>query len=59
MDTELLEKMIAWEQGQLTRKETSILFQVLIDTRLVWRLTNAYGRCAMKLIDIGHCTVKG
>lgn len=58
MDTKLVEVMIEWEQGNLNRAETIALFQVLIDTRLVWRLTNAYGRTAMQLIDGGHCTVQ-
>ena len=57
MDTKLLETMIAWEQGELTRHETVALFQVLIDSRLVWRLANFYGRTAMQLIDSRHCTL--
>lgn len=58
MDTKLLELMIEWEQGNLSRTETAALFQVLIDTRLVWRLANFYGRTAMQLIDNKHCTVR-
>lgn len=58
MDTKLLELMIEWEQGNLSRTEIAALFQVLIDTRLVWRLANFYGRTAMQLIDNKHCTVR-
>ena len=58
MDTELLETMIAWEQGDLNRAQTVALFQVLIDSRLIWRLANFYGRTAMHLIDTKHCTIR-
>lgn len=58
MDTKLVTIMIEWEQGNLNRVETIKLFQVLIDTRLVWRLANHYGRTAMQLIDGGFCSVE-
>lgn len=58
MDTELLETMIKWEQGDLDRHQTYALFQILIDSRLIWRLHNFYGRKAMELLDAGHCTVE-
>lgn len=58
MDTKLLEQMIEWEQGNLDHKETAALFQVLIDSRLVWRLANFYGRTAMQLIDNKHCFIR-
>lgn len=58
MDLELLQTMIDWEQGDLDRPQTYALFQILIDSRLIWRLHNMYGRKAMELLDAGHCTVK-
>lgn len=57
MDTELLETMIRWEQGELNRLETHTLFQILLDSRLIWRLHNSYGRKMMELLDAGHCVV--
>ena len=55
MDTELLETMLAWEAGDLSRTETAALFQTLIDCGLIWRLANFYGRTAMQLLESGHC----
>lgn len=51
-----LDRMIAWEEGELDFEETVALFQELIDTGLAWQLQGMYGRAAMDLIRAGHCT---
>lgn len=50
-----LERMVAWEDGELGEEETIALFQELIDSGLAWRLQGSYGRMAQALIDNGLC----
>ena len=50
-----LDRMIAWEQGDLDDVGTCALFQELIDSGLVWRLQGCYGRTARNLINAGYC----
>lgn len=50
-----LDKMVAWEEGELGQEETVELFQGLIDEGLCWRLQGYYGRMAQALIDQGLC----
>lgn len=52
----LLDSMIAWEQGELSEEETTELFQKLIDNGMAWTLQGCYGRQAAALIDAGYCT---
>ena len=33
-------------------------WQFLIDTGLVWKLQGWFGRTAVRLIELGHCTTK-
>lgn len=54
-NSEQLDKMIAWEQGELTDEEVVILFQSLIDCGLAWKLQGCYGRMAHALIEAGYC----
>ena len=48
-----LEKMMAWEGGELDKDETIDLFQELLTSGLCWKLQGAYGRQAKALIDEG------
>lgn len=50
-----LDKMISFEQGELSEDETIQLFQELIDSGIVWQLQGFYGRTAKYLIDNGYC----
>lgn len=53
-----VEQIIAYENGELTPKETVELFQGLIDSGLVWKLQGHYGRMAIALIQEGACHPK-
>lgn len=53
-----IDRMIAWEQGELSDKETLKLFQELIDSREVWQLQGRYGRFAHALLEAGYCKRK-
>ena len=52
-----LDKMIAWEQGELDGDATIELFQALIDSGLAWQLQGCYGRTAAYFIEEGLCHV--
>ena len=49
-----IDKIIAYEQGELSRDETIEFFQELVDSGLVWTLQGHYGRTAQHLIDAGY-----
>lgn len=50
-----LDKMIAFENGELDHDEIVELFQELINSGLVWKLQGFYGRTAAQLIEAGEC----
>lgn len=53
-----IDKIIAYEQGELGEIETIELFQELIDNGMAWKLQGHYGRTAMYLIENGLCERK-
>jgi hypothetical protein len=54
---QLTDKIIAYEQGDLSHEETIELFQELIDNGMAWTLQGMYGRMAVALIESGECTL--
>ncbi len=50
-----VDKIIAFEQGELDEDGIIELFQELIDSGLVWQLQGSYGRMARNLIEAGYC----
>ena len=53
-----VDKIIAYESGELSQEETVKLFQELIDSGLIWQLQGYYGRTAIELINAGYCKQK-
>jgi hypothetical protein len=53
-----IDKIIAFENGELDSEQTIQLFQELIDSGKVWQLQGFYGRTAKYLIDKGYCEPK-
>lgn len=56
---DMIDDMMAWENGELDREQTICLFQKLIDNGMAWQLQGMYGRTAARLIDEGFCHRKG
>lgn len=54
-----LNRIIAYEQGELDEESTLDLFQSLVTSGLAWRLQGHYGRTAMALLDAGLITHPG
>jgi hypothetical protein len=52
---DLVNKIMAYENGTLDEVETIELFQDLIDNGMVWMLQGHYGRRAGALIESGYC----
>jgi len=50
---QLVDRLIAYEEGQITDDEEVALFQHLIDTGTCWHLTGHYHRVAATLIEAG------
>ncbi len=55
-ETTQVDRIIAYEQGELDTEATVSLFQELINSGLAWQLQGHYGRTAKELIDNGYCT---
>jgi len=54
-----IDKIIAYENGEMTDEEIVEFFQELIDEGTVWHLQGSYGRLASDLIDMGMCNARG
>ena len=48
-----IDKIIAYEQGELDDAETLELFQALVNNGMAWTLQGSYGRTAMSLLEAG------
>jgi hypothetical protein len=53
---DLVDKIIAYEDGTLDEQATIAFFQDLINSGLVWQLQGHYGRTAASLIQAGLCS---
>lgn len=56
---DLVDHIIAYEQGELSDLETLHLFAALIADGSVWSLQGSYGRAAKSLIESGLITQSG
>jgi hypothetical protein len=54
---DLTERMIAYEQGELSQEDTIQLFQELCDTGMIIDLQGHYGRFAFQLMEAGLISV--
>ena len=52
----MVDKIIRYENDEMTEKETISFFQELINSGLCWQLQGHYGRNALLLIEEGLCT---
>jgi hypothetical protein len=50
---QLVDQLIAYEEGQMTEDEQIALFQHLIDTGTCWHLEGHYQRVGATLIEAG------
>jgi hypothetical protein len=53
MTTEIVDRIMAYEQGNMDQDEMVEFFQELVDDGLIWRLQGHYGRTAARLIEAG------
>lgn len=51
-----INKIIAYENGELNEDDTIAFFQTLVDTGMAWSLQGHYGRTAAALIEAGLVT---
>ena len=54
INSNLISKIIEYEEGILSSEETIDLFQELVNSGLAWVLQGSYGRMAEYLIEIGE-----
>ena len=53
---DMVDKIIKYENGNMTNEETIKFFQELIDSGMAWKLQGHYGRTAIHLLEVGLCT---
>jgi len=53
---DLVDKIIAYESGEMNEEEVAEFFQELINTGMAFQLQGKYGRTAKALIEQGICT---
>ena len=53
-----IDKIIAFEQGELDDAGTLELFQALVDSGMAWTLQGSYGRTAISLLEAGLISLK-
>lgn len=58
MDTDLVDGIMRYENGDMEQDEIVDLFQALVDNGMAWTLQGHYGRTATALIEQGLVTSK-
>jgi polyhydroxyalkanoate synthesis regulator phasin len=53
---DMVDKIIKYENGNMTNEETIKFFQELIDSGMAWKLQGHYGRTATHLLEEGLCS---
>ena len=53
---DIVDKIIAYEDGEMSEEEIIEFFQELINSGVAWKLQGSYGRTAKALIEQGYCT---
>jgi hypothetical protein len=56
METELVDKIISYENDTLSEAEEIELFQHLVNTGMAWSLQGHYGRVARRMLEEGLIT---
>lgn len=56
---ELMDRIIAYEEGNINEAETLELFAELIRSKMAWSLQGHYGRTAKALIDAEYISEDG
>jgi len=54
----IVDKMIAYEMGDMNDEETVEFFQELLDRRLINSLQGTYQRIATLLLELGHIEMR-
>lgn len=51
--SDIVNKIIAYEEGEMDEEQVIAFFQELVDDGTVWKLQGSYGRMAANLISAG------
>ena len=54
-----IDKMIAYESGELSDADTITFFAELVKSKMAWSLQGSYGRMASAMIDAGFVSPEG
>jgi hypothetical protein len=54
----MVDKLIDYENGEMTHEEQVAFIQELVDSGLVWQLQGHYGRTAAAMIESGEVVQK-
>tara|TARA_R110000824_G_scaffold150209_8_gene320777 strand:+ start:5574 stop:5750 length:177 start_codon:yes stop_codon:yes gene_type:complete len=55
MENEMVDKIVRYENGEMTEEEVISFFQEIINSGLCWKLQGHYGRTATMFIEEGVC----
>jgi hypothetical protein len=56
---DLVDKIIAYESGEMNDHDTIEFFAELVKSGMAWTLQGSYGRTAIALINAGYINRKG